>query len=91
MIEAEAIGAMGDCYAALNQPDKAVEYFKKAAATADNNSLSPVFLVKAGEVLEAQKKYDEAISIYQQVKDEYVQSAIQQEIDKYIERATVSK
>ena len=43
------------------------------------------------EVLEAQKKYDEAISIYQQVKDEYVQSAIQQEIDKYIERATVSK
>ena len=91
MIEAEAIGAMGDCYAALNQPDKAIEYFKKAAGKADNNSLSPVFLVKACEILESQKKYDEAIALYQQVKDNYVQSAMQQEIDKYIERATVKK
>lgn len=91
MIEAEAIGAMGDCYASLNQPDKAIEYFKKAAKTADNNSLSPVYLVKAGEILESQKKYDEAIALYQQVKDQYLQSVMQQEIDKYIERATVSK
>lgn len=91
MIEAEAIGAMGDCYATLKQPDKAVEYFKKAAETADNNSLSPVFLVKAGEILESQKKFDEAVSLYQKVKDEYLQSAMQQDIDKYIERASASK
>lgn len=91
MIEAEAIGAMGDCYAALNQLDKAIEYFKKAAKAADNNSLSPIFLIKAGEVLESQNKYDEALALYQEVKDTYVQSAIQQEIDKYIERVTVKK
>ena len=91
MIEAEAIGAIGDCYASLGQLDKAVEQFKKAASTADNNSLSPVYLVKAGEVLESQNKYDDAIALYQEVKDKYVQSAMQQEIDKYIERATVEK
>lgn len=91
MIEPEAIGAIGDCYATLGQKDEAVEQFKKAAKTADNNSLSPVFLVKAGEILESQNKFDEAVKLYQEVKDKYVQSAMQQDIDKYIERATVKK
>ena len=91
MIEAEAIGAIGDCYATLGQKDEAVNNFKKAAAKADNNSLSPIYLVKAGEVLESDNKYDEALKLYQEVKDKYVQSAMQQDIDKYIERATVKK
>lgn len=91
MIEAEAIGAMGDCYATLGQKDEAVNAFKKAAAKADNNSLSPIYLVKAGEVLESDSKFDEALKLYQEVKDKYVQSAMQQDIDKYIERATVKK
>ncbi len=91
MIEAEATGAIGDCYATLGQKDKAVEAFKKAASKADNNSLSPIYLVKAGEVLESENKFDEAVKLYQEVKDKYVQSAMQQEIDKYIERATVKK
>lgn len=91
MIEAEAIGAIGDCYATLGQKDKAVEEFKKAAHKADNNSLSPIYLVKAGEVLESQNKFDEALQLYKEVKDKYVQSAMQQDIDKYIERATVKK
>lgn len=91
MIEAEAIGAIGDCYASLGQKDKAVEQFKKAAKAADNNSLSPVYLVKAGEVLESENKLDDAIALYKEVKDKYVQSAIQQDIDRYIERATVKK
>ena len=91
MIEAEAIGAMGDCYATLGQKDEAVNAFKKAAAKADNNSLSPIYLVKAGEVLESDSKFDEALKLYQEVKDKYGQSAMQQDIDKYIERATVKK
>ena len=89
--KAEAIGAIGDCYATLGQKDEAVNNFKKAAAKADNNSLSPIYLVKAGEVLESDNKYDEALKLYQEVKDKYVQSAMQQDIDKYIERATVKK
>lgn len=91
MIEAEAIGAMGDCYATLGQKDDAVKQFKKAAEKADNNSLSPIYLIKAGEILESESKFDEAIALYQQVKDKYVQSNIAQEIDRYIERANVKK
>ena len=86
MISPAAEGALGNAYANLNQLDKAVEHLKKAAKLADNNSLSPTFLIQAGEILESQGKKDEALKLYQQVKDDYQQSMQYQSIDKYIER-----
>ncbi len=63
MISPAAEAALGDAYAHLNQLDKAVDAFKKAASMADskaedgtNNSLSPTFIIKAGEILESQGK-----------------------------------
>lgn len=97
MISPASQAALGDAYAHLNQLDKAVDAFKKAADMADskaeddaNNSLSPIFLIKAGEVLESQGKKDEALKIYQDIKKKYVNSVLVQsaEIDKYIERAS---
>lgn len=97
MISPASLAALGDAYAHLNQLDKAVDAFKKAADMADskaeddtNNSLSPIFLIKAGEVLESQGKKDEALKIYQDIKKKYVNSMLVQsaEIDKYIERAS---
>ncbi len=97
MISPAAQAALGDAYAHLNQLDKAVDAFKKAADMADsksdddaNNSLSPTFLIKAGEILESQGKKADALSIYQDVKKKYVNSMLVQsgEIDKYIERAS---
>ena len=86
MISPAAEGALGNAYANLNQLDKAVEHLKKAAKMADNNSLSPTFLIQAGEILESQGKKDEALQLYQQVKENYTQSMQYQSIDKYIER-----
>ena len=97
MISPASQAALGDAYAHLNQLDKAVDAFKKAADMADskaeddaNNSLSSTFLIKAGEVLESQGKKDEALKIYQDIKKKYVNSMLVQsaEIDKYIERAS---
>ena len=97
MISPAAEAALGDAYAHLNKLDDAVSAFKKAASMADskadddtNNSLSPVFLIKAGEILESQNKKADALSIYQDVKKKYVNSMLVQsgEIDKYIERAS---
>ena len=97
MISPAAQAALGDAYAHLNQLDKAVEAFKQAASMADdkaqddaNNSLSPTFLIKAGEILESQGKKADALSIYQDIKKKYVNSMLVQssEIDKYIERAS---
>ena len=97
MISPAAEAALGDAYAHLNQLDKAVEAFKKAADMADdkaqddaNNSLSPTFLIKAGEILESQGNKAEALKLYQDIKKKYVNSMLVQssEIDKYIERAS---
>ena len=86
MISPAALGALGNAYAHLNQLDKAVSTLKKAAEQADNNSLSPTFLIQAGEILESQNKKDEALKLYQTVKEKYFNSMQYQTIDAYIER-----
>ena len=97
MISPAAQAALGDVYAHLKENDQAVDAFKKAASMADskaeddaNNSLSPAFLIKAGEILESDGKKADALSLYQDVKKKYVNSMLVQsgEIDKYIERAS---
>ena len=87
MISPAAEGALGNAYANLKQLDKAVEHLKKAAKMADNNSLSPTFLIQAGEILESQGKKEEALKLYQEVKEKYFNSMQYQTIDQYIERA----
>ena len=89
MISPAAEGALGNAYANLNQLDKAVEHLKKAAKMADNNSLSPTFLIQAGEILESQGKKDEALKLYEEVKEKYFNSMQYQSIDKYIERCKI--
>lgn len=88
MISPAALGALGNAYAHLKQLDKAVETLTKAARNADNNSLSPTFLIQAGEILESQGKKAEALKLYEEVKQKYFNSMQYQTIDKYIERAS---
>lgn len=97
MVSPAAVAALGNAYAAVGQVDKAVSKLKDAASKADskakegaNNSLSPTFLLQAGELLESQGKTDEALQVYQDIKKKYVNSVLVQsnEIDKYIERTT---
>jgi len=88
MISPAALGALGNVYAHLNDLDKAVSTLKKAAEQADNNSLSPTFLIQAGEILEEQGKKAEALTLYKQIKEKYFQSMQYQTIDEYIERVS---
>lgn len=96
-VSANAIAALGDCYATEGQLDKAISQYKDAAKKADNPGLSPVFLMKAAGILEKQNKKAEANELYTKVKNDYPAfqlSATQvnngvvngPEIDKYIER-----
>ena len=85
------LGAAGNCYAQLGQLDKAASTLLKAADKSDNNTLSPIFLLQAGEILVKQGKYDDAVKAYTTIKDKYFQSYQAMDIDKYIGQAKLLK
>ena len=91
MVAPAILGATGNCYAQLGQLDKAASTLLSAADKADNNSLSPIFLMQAGEILVKQGKYDDSINAYTKIKDKYFQSYQAMDIDKYIEQAKLMK
>lgn len=86
VITPASIGLLGNCYANLGQTEKAISTLLKAAKKADSNSLSPTFLIQAGELYETLGKNDEALKLYEQVKKDYVNYPGYQDVDKYIER-----
>ena len=97
LVSPAATAALGNAYAETGNVDKAISTLKKAAEMADdkgvdgvNNSISPTFLLQAGELLESQNKKAEALKIYQDIKKKYQNSQLVQssEIDKYIERVS---
>lgn len=96
-VSAQALYALGNCYATDKQFDKAVSTFKKAAEATSVPALCAEYLFQAGLILENQKKNNEALEVYQNIKKQYPTAPIcaQQEqngvlldavIDKYIER-----
>ena len=88
IISNNAIVALGDCYVAKKDYDKAISLYKKAASRADNPIVSPAALIKAGEILEKQGNAAAAVELYKQVKTQYPEAGLAENIDKYIERAS---
>ena len=84
MVGPAVLSAAGNCYAQKNE-------LLKAADKADSNTLSPIYLLQAGEILIKQGKAEEAIKAYTQIKDKYFQSYQAMDIDKYIEQAKLLK
>ena len=82
------LATMGNCYAQLGQLDKAAATLMKAANQADSQSISPAYLIQAGQILEKLGKNAEAVEAYKTVKTKYSNSYQAMEIDKYIERAS---
>ena len=94
IISPAIVAALGNAYANTGKVDEAISTLKEAASMADsrsesvNNTISPTYLLQAARLLESQKKTDVALKIYKQIKEKYVNSAAEQDIDKYIERAS---
>lgn len=86
MIAPAVIGTMGDCYAGKGDLDQALKYFMEAAKKADNNTVSPNYLLEAGLIYEKQGNKAEALKVYTEIKDKYFASTQAADIDKYIER-----
>ena len=81
-----AIGATGDAYVELGDTEKGIAKYLEAAEFGDNSFNTPLFLMKAAELYELSKKYQEALGLYERIRDEYPESTEGLSIDKYIAR-----
>ena len=86
LVEPMALGAKGDAYMELNNTDKAIALYLKAAEKRKNDLTTPVFLMKAGMACELAGKNDEALKAYMRIKTEFTRTNEGREIDKYIAR-----
>ena len=89
LVNPALMGTMGNCYIQLGQLDKGAATLMKAADKANSHSLSPIYLIQAGQVYEKLGKKSEALNAYKAVKEKYFNSYQAMDIDKYIERASV--
>jgi tetratricopeptide (TPR) repeat protein len=81
-----ALGAMGDAYVEKGNMEEGIAKYIEAADLARNSFNTPLFLMKAGQLYELQKKYPDAIKIYERIQTEYPESSEGTSIDKYIAR-----
>lgn len=96
-ISPSSMAALGNAYAHVGKIDEATKSLSKAADMADKQSsgkvnftIAPTFRLQAAVLLESQGKKEEALKVYEEIKDKYVNSqlVVSGEIDKYIERTS---
>ena len=86
-----ALGAMGDAFADINQPEDALDYYEKAANKKDNEFTTPLVLFKAGQMAMSLEKFDKAETLFTKIKDNYSTSEQGRDIEKYINAAKYAK
>jgi len=84
-----AVGAQGDAQLELGKTDKALDLYTEAYKMNDNDLTSPIYMLKAGELLENGNKSAEALKLYETIKDKFPESNEGKIIDKYIARVKV--
>jgi tetratricopeptide (TPR) repeat protein len=87
IVSGMALGAIGDAYMELGEIDKATSYYIRAAENNENEMVTPTFLMKAGWAYEINKEYQDALKVYEKIKQDYPRSREARDIDKYIARA----
>jgi tetratricopeptide (TPR) repeat protein len=81
-----ALGALGDAYMELNDPDQAVRYYLEAANENVNDFTTPLFLYKAGMTYEMQEEYQDAYEVYDRIYKEYYRAPEARNIERNMAR-----
>ena len=84
-----AEGAKGDAYYELGDKAKALKQYKKAYALTANELTSPVYMMKAANLMEANGELKGALELYKEIKEEYPASVEGTNADRYIARVQV--
>ena len=87
MLGPVSLGAVGDAFADINQPEQALEYYQKAANKKDNDFTTPLFLYKAGMTAMELKKFDKAESLFSEIKENYPTSDQGRDVEKFVNAA----
>ena len=82
-----SVGAQGDAQLELGKTDKALDLYTEAYKMNDNELTAPVYMMKAGELLESSNKIADALKLYEAIKQKYPETTEGRSIDKYIARA----
>ena len=85
ILKARATACIGDAYVGLENYEKALACFEKAASTIDN-MFAAGYLLKAGAVAEYLGKNEKALGFYETIKENHPGSMEAYDIEKYIGR-----
>jgi TolA-binding protein len=84
IVASVALGAIGDCYLELDDKEKAASFYLKAGNRKKNSFTSPLYLKKAGLVLEDLQQYEKALKAYQSIEKHFPETEEGRQIKKYI-------
>jgi len=86
MLSPISLGAIGDAYLELDDPETAVSFYIKAARKRPNDFTSPIYWMKAGQVYETLEKYNKALEAYETILEKYPETTEGRQVEKYIAR-----
>ena len=89
-VQMMAYGCLADAYSEMNKKGDAVDAYKKAASTfEDDKDNSAEYLFRAALLSEVLGKNKEALDMYKQLKDKFPGTARGAQVDKYIYRLNI--
>lgn len=89
-IQMMAYGCLGDAYSELKKNSEAIDAYKKAATTFEQDEmLSSEYLFRAALLNETLGKNKEAVDLYKQLKDKFPATPRGAQVDKYIYRLSI--
>lgn len=77
--------ALGDCYVVADKNVEAAKVFEKAAKAANNAEFTPLYLKKAALAYKAAGDNASALAAFQNIRDNWFETSLGQNADKYIE------
>jgi tetratricopeptide (TPR) repeat protein len=81
-------GSMGDAYLQIGDQDKALRHYTRAVEMSDNEFTTPIYLMKAANLLEMQGNHAKALEMYSRIKTKYPDSNEGMNVEKYIARVS---
>tara|TARA_B100001093_G_scaffold112955_1_gene105261 strand:- start:2587 stop:3345 length:759 start_codon:yes stop_codon:yes gene_type:complete len=89
ILNALALGAIGDSFAELNQLNDALDSYISAYNSSDNSFSAPKFLLKAGNIASLLGNKSEALKFYNKIKEDYPKSPESNLIDIQIGKNSI--